>query len=99
MIRWTRSGKINAAKYMEAIQWGKEIAEYTNKKHGTQTTVYIDSFGEYGTIRWFWDCADLATLEKVGLQLFADPEYLKKISRGPEFLVPGSVVDIVMRSI
>jgi hypothetical protein len=59
----------------------------------------LDSFGEYGTIRWFWDCDDLATLEKVGYQLFADPEYLQKISRGPELLMPGSVVDTVMRTI
>ena len=99
MIRWTRSARIVPAKYMEAVQWAKEIAEYSNKKHGTQTTVYLDSFGEYGTIRWFWDCADLATLEKVGYQLFADPEYLQRLSQGPAFLVPGSVFDTVMRAI
>jgi hypothetical protein len=99
MIRWTRSARIVPAKFMEAMQWAKDIAEFTNKKHGTKTTVYLDSFGEYGTIRWFWDCDDLATLEKVGYQLFADPEYLQKISRGPELLMPGSVVDTVMRTI
>ena len=99
MIRWTRSARIVPAKFMEAMQWAKEIAEFTNKKHGTKTTVYLDSFGEYGTIRWFWDCDDLATLEKVGSQLFADQEYLQRISRGPDLLVPGSVVDTVMRAI
>jgi hypothetical protein len=99
MIRWTRSARIVPAKFLEAMQWAKDIAEFTNKKHGTKTTVYLDSFGEYGTIRWFWDCDDLATLEKVGYQLFADPEYLQKISRGPELLMPDSVVDTVMRAI
>jgi hypothetical protein len=84
---------------MEAMHWAKEIAEFSNKKYGTQTTVYLDSFGEYGTIRWFWDCADLATLEKVGYQLFADQEYLQRLSQGPALLVPGSVFDTVMRSI
>jgi len=99
MIRWTRSARIVPGKFMEAIQWGKEIAEFSNKKHGFQTTVYLDSFGEYGTIRWFWDCADLATLEKMGAQLLTDPEYLQRLSKAAEFLLPGSVFDTVMRSI
>jgi len=99
MIRWTRSARIVPGKYMEAMHWAKEIAEFSNKKHGTQTTVYLDSFGEYGTIRWFWDCNDLATWEKVVNQLFADPEYLQRVSQGPALLVPGSVFDTVMRSI
>jgi hypothetical protein len=84
---------------MEAIQWAKEVAEFTNKKHGSQTTVYMDSFGEYGTIRWFGDYADLASLEKLGYQLFADPEYLQRVMRGAELLVPGSIFDTVMRAI
>ena len=48
------------------------MAEFITKKHGVQTTVYLDSFGEYGTIRWFADHADLATLEKFGHEIFAD---------------------------
>ena len=70
MIRWTRSAKIVPAKYMEAIHWAKEMAEFISKKHGVQTTVYMDSFGEYGTVRWFADHPDLASLEKFGHQNF-----------------------------
>ena len=98
MIRWTRSAKIVPAKYMEAIHWAKEIAEFISKKHGVQTTVYMDSFGEYGTVRWFADHPDLASLEKFGHQIFTDQEYLQRLSQAPDLLVPGSVFDTVMRS-
>ena len=70
MIRWTRSAKIVPAKYMEAIHWAKEMAEFISKKHGAQTTVYMDSFGEYGIVRWFADHPDLASLEKFSHQIF-----------------------------
>ena len=32
MIRWTRSAKIVPAKYIEAIHWAKEMAEFISKK-------------------------------------------------------------------
>jgi hypothetical protein len=97
MIRWTRSAEIAPGKIIDAIQWGKEIAEFVNKKHGAQSMVYIDIFGEYGKIRWFWDCEDLATLEKVANKINVDPEYLKILNRGTALLVSGSVWDTVMR--
>jgi hypothetical protein len=38
-------------------------------------SVYVDSFGEVGTIRWFAGYADLAAMEKVGNQIFMDQEH------------------------
>ena len=99
MIRWTRSARITPGNVLQTMQWGKEIAELVNKKYKTQVSVYMDYFGEYGTIRWFCDYPDLAALEKVGNQLVADQEYLQKVSKGAELLIPGSVFDTVMRAI
>lgn len=77
----------------------KEITEFSNKKYKTQTSVYLDSFGEYGTIRWFCDFADLAALEKLGSQLMADKEYLQKVNQANDLLIHGSVFDTVMKAI
>ena len=99
MIRWTRSARIVSGKFPQAMQWAKEIAEFGNKKYKTQTSVYMDSFGEYGTIRWFCDFADLAAVEKVGNQLMADQEYLKKLSQAADLFIEGSGYDTVMQSI
>jgi hypothetical protein len=99
MIRWTRSARTVPGKNLQTMQWGKEIAEFVNKKYKIQVSVYMDYFGELGTIRWFCDYADLAALEKVGNQLLADQEYLQKVSKGAELLIAGSVFDTVMRAI
>ena len=99
MIRWTRSAKIAYGKLPQATKWAKETTEFSNKKYKTQTSVYLDSFGEYGTIRWFCDFADLAALEKLGSQLMADQEYLQKVNQATDLLVHGSVFDTVMNAI
>jgi hypothetical protein len=80
MIRWTRSLRIASAKYFpQAMQWAKEIAEFVSNKYKIQVSVYMDSFGKIGTIRWFCDYVDLATLEKVMNQLNTDQEYWQKV--------------------
>ncbi len=100
MIRWTRSVRIASAKYMpQAMQWAKEMAEFVSKKYKLQVSVYLDSFGEIGTIRWFCDYADLATMEKVGNQLDTDQEYWQKVFQASDFIMQGSVYDTVMRAI
>ncbi len=100
MIRWTRSLRVSSAKYMpQAMQWAKEIAEFVNKKYKMQVTVYMDSFGEIGTIRWFCDYADLATMENATKELVKDQEYWQKVLQGSDFIMQGSVCDTVMNTI
>jgi len=99
MIRWTRSARIATGKDLQAMKWAKEIQQFNNKKYKLQGTVYLDLFGEYGTIRWFTDFPDLATLEKVMNQVLADQEYLQKLSQVPGLFIQGSGFDTVMRTL
>ncbi len=100
MIRWTRSLRIASAKnFPQATQWAKEIAEFVSKKYKIQVSVYMDSFGEIGTIRWFCDYEDLATMEKVTKQMNTDQEYWQKVIQASDFIVQSSVHDTVMRAI
>ena len=99
MIRWTRSARITPGNVLHTMQWGKEIAELVNKKYKTQVSVYMDYFGEYGTIRWFCDYPDLAAFEKLANQLITDQEYIGKLKSGTGLLTPGSAFDTVMRAI
>ncbi len=59
----------------------------------------MDSFGEYGTIRWFCDYEDLGALERLGNQLNTDQEYWEKVKKAVELLTAGSAFDTVMRAI
>ena len=99
MVRWTRCARIKYGNFNQGVQWAKEVAGFVNKKCKIQVSVYMDSFGEFATIRWFCDYKDLATMEKVAGQLLVDKEYLQIVGKGTEFLVPGSVFDTVMRAI
>jgi hypothetical protein len=99
MIRLSRSAKVVNGKFPQAMQWAKEITEFANKKYKIQIGVYLDIFGEVGTIRWVTDYADLAAYEKVRNQLLADQAYWKKLNQSAELFVQGSVFDTVMQAI
>ena len=98
MVRWTRSARIAPGKFIQGVQWAKEIAEFVNKKYKIQVTVYMDSFGEAGTIRWFADYENLAALDKLGDKIFADQEYFKKLNQAADLFQAG-YFDTVMRAI
>ena len=99
MVRWTRSARIKYGNFNQGVQWAREIAIFVNKKYKIQVSVYMDSFGEFATIRWFCDYKDLEAFEKLAGQILVDKEYLQIVSKGTEFLVPDSVLDTVMRAI
>ena len=99
MVRWMRSGQVAHPKYPQAMQWAKEVTEFVNKKYKIQTSVYIETFGQVGTIRWFTDHADLAAFEKVKNQYLADQEYWQIVNRSTELFIQGSFFDTVMQSI
>jgi len=98
MVRWTRSAQIAHGKAPQAMKWAKEMAEFANKKYKTQITVYMDFFGEAGTIRWFNDYADLAAFEKVRSQILMDQEYLQRLNQAAELFL-SSGFDAVMHTI
>ncbi len=100
MIRWTRSARIAPGKLVQAMQFSKEISEFVKKVGGVpEISVYLDSFGEVGTIRWFIDYKDMAAMEKVGDQLLANTAYLEKVNKSADLFIPGSFHDTVMRAI
>jgi hypothetical protein len=100
MVRWMRTAQIAIGKAMPAIGWSKEIAEFVKKYEGVSSVdVFLDIFGELGTIRWIVDYEDLATLEKVEKQIMEDQEYWQRLEKTKEFFVESKAHDIILRSI
>jgi hypothetical protein len=98
MIRWTRSIRVAHAKYFpQAMPWAKGMAEFLNKKYKIQVSVYMDIFGEIGTIRWYCDYEDLSTFERVGSQIEKDQEYWQRGIQASDFIT--QTYDTVMRAI
>ena len=99
MVRWMRTARAKATKVPQAIQWAKEITEYVNAKHGAQTSVYVDSFGDHPTIRWFADVESLAVLEQKFGQIMTDQGYWQVIAKAADLFIEGSIEDTVTRAI
>ena len=99
MVRWMRTLQIRGPKTMEAMAWIKELGEYMKKNHGKYSAqVFLDSFGEPGTVRWIVDFEDLGALEKYMREINEDQGYWQRVAQVEGLFVEGSVYDIVMRS-
>jgi len=100
MIRFQRSGKVKNGKLLDGIQFAKEIAEYIHSQHPVVSVqVYMEQFGNFGTIHWHTDYKDLATLESVTTKLLADQKYLAIASKGIEFFIDGGFHDCLISSV
>ena len=100
MVRWMRKARVAPGKFIEAMGFATEIAQYVKKFEGLPPVhVFIDSFGDMTTLRWVVDYEDLGAMEKVNTQLMADMEYLKKVDSSSHVFIPGTVKDTVMRLI
>jgi len=100
MVRWMRSAQIAPGKYLQAMEFAKEISEFSQKYEGASSVgVFLDSFGSVGTIRWFVDYENLASFEKISDQIMADPEWFKKIEEATDLFIEGNTYDEVMRAI
>ena len=100
MIRWMSVSRIARGNAVAAMKHAKEMAELAKKYEGVSSlSVYMDSFGNAGTIRFFMDFNDLATFEKVQSQAMADDAYWKMIEEAKDLFIEGSTRNTVMREL
>jgi hypothetical protein len=100
MVRWMRKARVAPGKFMEAMGFATEIAQYVKKFEGLPPVqVFVDSFGDMTTLRWVVDYENLAAMEKVNTQMMSDQEYFKKVDSSGHVFIPGTVKDTVMRLI
>ena len=100
MVRWMRKAQVVPGKFIETMGLATEIADYVKKFEGLPpVNVFIDSFGDMTTLRWVVDYESLAALEQVNALMMSDQEYLQKVSSFGHLFIPGSIKDVVMRSI
>ena len=100
MVRRMASFRVKGGKQPRAMLFAKEIAEFATEYEGVSSVeVYLDGFGNTGTIRWFVEYASLAALEKVQEQILSDKGYWEKFDQGADLLIEGSGQTVVMRKI
>jgi hypothetical protein len=101
-VRWMRSAQVSRGRIPEGLAWAKEVSSYVEKKFALPAVeVYMDSFGDVGTIRWMMDFPDLNAVEAAFAKTMADADYWKMLERATksELFIDGSVHDTVCRKI
>lgn len=92
MIRWIRTARIAPGKLQEALQWAKELREYTKTKFqgGADVKIFLERYGDLGVICWMADFENLATLELAGHAIEGDTGYQERLIAAAEWLLPGA---------
>lgn len=101
-IRFTRTALIANGRFMEAVAWGKEVCGYVEKKWGTPPlTMWLDSVGQVGMVRWSMDLPDMAAFEKIQNQMLSDPSYWQMVDKAykSQLFVDGSSHDSLSRQV
>ena len=99
-IRWMRTSQIANGKILEAIAWAKETSAYVEKKWSTPpVSVWLDSFGQVGALRWTIDFGDLASIERVQSQMLTDQQYWQHVDKAMKggLFVDNSTVDTICK--
>ena len=101
VIRFHRSARTARGRRLpEALGWAKEVAEYINSNYSEATIlVFAEQYGAAGTIHWYADYEDIATLDRIGSQLLADEGYQSILDNAAELFIEGSINDTVMASV
>ena len=100
MVRWMSVTSISRGNAVAALQHAREMAEFAKKYEGVSScSVYMDSFGDAGTIRWFIDLNDLSAFEKLQSQAIADDAYWKMLEDAKDLFIEGSNYTVIMREL
>lgn len=98
MVYASRRVIVKMGKFQDALKWAKEIAEFLNKKYGTNYSVYTQLLGENpgNVIFWIGKYESIEQFLEVSGKLNEDQEYMAKLAITPTLFVDGSLHDSVL---
>lgn len=98
MVYFTRSATPKPGKFVDALKWAKETADYVNNKYDTKFNVYTQRYGEkpVGTVFWVSEYENVSKIEEIGNQLLEDQDYLKSLDGFASLFVEGTTYDSIL---
>jgi hypothetical protein len=100
MIRHESTVQIPNGKFTQAIQWAIEFVKFVKKYKGMpDIEVYTNLSGDGFAITYVSDYKDYSGLQKVGDQMNADPEYMKRIEGAADLYISGSQKVTLLRKV
>lgn len=80
----------SAARIVDAMAWGLEIAEYTAGVSGLPVTFFSDVYGQFGGVAWIGVQPDMSAADAADERLNGDAGYLERIGKLSDLFEPGS---------
>jgi hypothetical protein len=99
MIRFVRSASIASGKVGDAIAFAKQIVDYVGKNYSVKLEVMMPVGGNPNRIAWRAEYADLAAMEAMFARSAMDPKYMELVKAGAANFIPGSVNDVIWKTI
>jgi hypothetical protein len=95
-----RSIQVRASSAEAAIKHAKALAAYVNAHDASANTqVFIEVFGQGGTLYWLGDVESAGALEQRENQRAADPEWQALGRQGEALFVEGSLRTTLLRPV
>ncbi len=99
MITLNRTATVISANLVDALVYAREIADYIWEKTGKEVTVEMPVGGTWSQIRWTAHFESLGGYEAWSTGLRADPKYMALLTSGSRFLIEGSGIDHLWRTV
>jgi hypothetical protein len=98
MVLFTRRTTAKPGKFLDLVNWAKELAVYINEKFGTDFSVYSERYGgnPLGTIFWVGSFESMSKYEEFGEKLLQDDGYMSRLPGGVEMIVGGASFDNIL---
>lgn len=97
MEHW--SAQIIADRLEAAIQTGKEVKEYFDKKYPLLSgRIYIEKSYEVVTVHWFADYQDVRSFRRINRQLGLDEEFIALMRKMQGFIIADTVQQKLLTS-
>jgi len=80
----------SAARIMDAMAWGLDVAEYTAGVSGSPVTFLADVYGQFGGVAWIGVQPDMAAADAADERLNGDAGYMERIGKLGDLFEPGS---------
>jgi hypothetical protein len=81
----------------DAIAWATDMAEYGSGVAGTQISLLVNAYGDFGGMAFITLAADMAAADEMAATLRADAGYLDRIKASEGLFVDGSAHQSLLR--
>lgn len=84
-------------KFPDAVAWATDMADYGSSVVGTQISLLVNAYGDFGGMAFISVAPDMATADAMAETVRADAGYMERIQASAGLFVDGSAHQGLLR--